>query len=128
MEVKPKFLGPKYIPEYGKDYFELPWYGRDLMRHYKHLDCKDMADNRDHYFKCKKVINVGFIHHQCRADPLNKSEKEHNTVVKEDFEKYLEREKEKTLAAVFCNKRDDLWVRRNLMIEHFFKKINFDLL
>ena len=35
--------------------------------------------------------------------------------------------KKKTLEAVFRNKRDDLWVKRDLMIEPL-KKINFDLL
>ena len=35
--------------------------------------------------------------------------------------------KKKTLEAVFRNKRHDLWVKRDLMIEPL-KKINFDLL
>lgn len=44
-----------------------------------------MADERNNYFKIKKVINFDIIHHQGRGDPLHKSEKEHHTIVKEDF-------------------------------------------
>ena len=39
-----------------------------------------MADERNNYFKVKKVINFDIIHHQGRGDPLYKSEKEHYTI------------------------------------------------
>ena len=48
MSRKPQYLQPKYIPEYQKNYFDLPWYERDLVIYYKWLDYKDMADNPDH--------------------------------------------------------------------------------
>lgn len=37
-----KFLGHQYIPKYEKDYFDLPWYERDLMSYIDHLKYKEM--------------------------------------------------------------------------------------
>lgn len=55
------------------------------MTYYSYLDYKDMADDPDHYIKNKKVINFDIIHHECRGDPLQKSEKDHKTVTNDDF-------------------------------------------
>ena len=44
-----------------------------------------MADDPDQYIKNKKVINFDIIHHECRGDPLQKSEKDHKTVTNDDF-------------------------------------------
>ena len=46
-----------------------------------------------------------------------KNYSEHKTVNNVDFEKYPEKEKTKTVSAIFRNiKRDDLWIKRDLMI------------
>ena len=117
----PKFFGLIYIPEYAKDYHSLPWYEKYLMRYFSYLDYKDMADNPDYYFDDKKVVNFEIIHHQCRGNPLKKTEKEHKTICADDFKNCPENEKSKTLYAVFRNKRNDLWVKRNLIIGYFKK-------
>ena len=70
----------------------------------------------------KKVINFDIIHHERTGDSLKKSYQEHKTVKKSDFNECQEDEKTKTVSSVIRNiKRDDLWVRRNLMIEHLKK-------
>ena len=67
--------------------------------------------------KNKYGINVDIIHHECGGDPLQKNYREHKTVNNVDFEKYPEKEKTKTVSAIFRNiKRDDLWIKRDLMI------------
>ena len=66
------------------------------------------------------MINFDTIHHECRDGSLKKSYQEHKAVKKSDFNEYPEDEKTKTVSSVIRSiKRDDLWVRRNLMIEHF---------
>ena len=46
--------------------------------------------------------------------------KDHKTVTMGDFKKYPENEKDKVVPAVIRNNdRDDLWIKRDLMIEHF---------
>lgn len=119
---QPKVLGAKYVPEYAKNYFDLPWYEEDLMHYYDYLDYKDMADNPNHHFKNKKVINIDIIIHECRGDPPKKFLKDHKTVTMDDFKKYPENEKNKVVPAVIRNNdRNDLWIKRDLMIEHFKK-------
>ena len=81
-----------------------------------------MTRDPDNYFKNKQVINFDIINHQCCGDQLKKSEKEHKTIENNNFNNYPKNEK-KVLSSVFRNKRDDLWVKRDLMIEHF--KQNF---
>ena len=123
----PKFFGQKYVPEYARDYHSLPWYERDLMSYLDYLKYKDMSDNPDFYFENKKVKNFEIIHHQCKGDPLTKTEKEHKTVF--DFKNYPKDEKNKVLFPIFRNKQDDLWVKRDLMIEYLKKKFSiFNLL
>ena len=80
-----------------------------------------MFDNPDHYFDRKKVINFQMINHQCRGDLVTKTEKNHKTVRNDDFKNYPAYEKNKTLSAIFRNRRDDLCVKRDLMIKHFRK-------
>ena len=77
-----------------------------------------MTDNRDRYFKNK---NFHLLHHQCREHFLHKSKKEHITVAKEDLKNIQKMKEKKTFAAVFRNKRYDLWFTENLMIERLKK-------
>ena len=54
-----KFLGHKYIPKYEKDYFDLPWYERNLMSYIDHLKYKEMPDNPNTFYfiiKLKKLL------------------------------------------------------------------------
>ena len=108
MSRKPQYLQPKYIPEYQKNYFDLPWYKRDLVTYYKWLDYKDMADNPYHYMNNVKVVNFDIIYHECRGDPLQKLYKEHKTIDKNDLKKYPENDKKDVLSAACHSGREDL--------------------
>lgn len=114
-----KFFGPQQVPGYQKDYDSLPWYERNLMRYYDHLKYKKMSDDPDFYFKNKEVINFDLIHHRCQGDPLKKNERDHKTVTSDDFKDYPRADEKRVLPFVFRNKRDDLWVKRDLMLKHF---------
>ena len=74
-----------------------------------------MIEDPNDYFKNKKVISFDIILHECRGDPLQN----YKTIEKNDFNNYLKNDEKKVLDAVFRNKKDDLWVRRYLMINHF---------
>ena len=116
------FLGKSYIPTFAKDYHKLPWYERDLMAYFDHLDYKQMSDNATKYFHDKQAINFDITHHECCGDKLDNSYKDYKTVKFDDLKNYPEKEKKETLSAIFRNaKRDDLWVQRDLMIDHFQK-------
>ena len=118
------FLGPNYVPLYQVDYYKLPWYEQVSITYVNDLKYKEMTRDLDNYFKNKQVINFDFINHQCRGDQLKKSEKEHKTIENNNFNNYPKNEKKKkVMSSVFRNKRDDLWVKSDLMIERF--KQNF---
>ena len=72
-------------------------------------------------FRKAKVIDFDVINHQCRGDKLQRTEKEYKTIDKTDLKDYPEKESKKNLSAVFRNKRDNLWVKRDLMLEYFKK-------
>lgn len=82
-----------------------------------------MADDPTKYFPRRAVVNFDIIHHECRGDPLMRSYKEHQTATNEDFEKFPEHDKKKKrLGRVFRNnKENDLWVKRDSMLEYFDK-------
>ena len=114
-----KFFGPKYVPKYQEDYFKLPGHECDLMRYFDHLDYKDMSDKPNFYFKNKEAINFDLIHHRCRGDPLKKSEKDYKAIISDDFKNYPKTDEKKVSSSVFRNKRDDLWVKRDVVLKHF---------
>ena len=117
-----RIWGDSYVPKYSQDYYTLPWYKSDLVAYIDWLRYNEMSDNPDEYFNKKKVINSDIIHHECRGDSLKKSYLEHKAVKKSGFNECPEDEKTKTVSSVIRNiKRDDLWVQRNLMIEHLKK-------
>lgn len=119
---KKQILGASYIPPYAEDYFKLPWYMRDLMAYFSHLDYKEMSDNSTTYFRDKKVVNFDIIHHGYCGDKLENSYKNHKTVRENDLINCLEKEKQEALSGAFRNiKRDDLWLQRDLMIEYLRK-------
>ena len=52
---------------------------------------------------------------------MEKTEKEHKTISSDDVKNYPVFEKNNPLPAVFRKKRHDLWISRDIMIEHFKK-------
>ena len=68
-----KFVGSSYVPKYQKNYFDLPWYKRDLMTYYNHLKYQEMGEDFDYYFENKKVVSFDIINHECCGDRLKKN-------------------------------------------------------
>ena len=114
-----KFLGRKYVPKYQEDYNKLPCFERDLINYFNDLKYKEMIEDPNDYFKNKKVINFDIILHESRGDSLQNASKSYKTIEKNDFNNYPKNDEKKVLDAVFRNKKDDLWLRRYLMINHF---------
>ena len=119
---KKEFLGNKYVPEYARNYFSKPWYERDLMGYFNYLDYQEMSKQPTKYFEQKKVINFDIIHHESRGDKLQGSYEGYQTVKKKDLEKYPGSEKKKTISGLVRNiKRDDLYIEKDIVKDHFLK-------
>ena len=90
------------------------------MRYRDWIKYKEMSDSPDKYFKRKNVVNFDIIHHKCRGDPLQKTHQEHQTVSNDDLKNHPKKEKDKAVSAICRNaKRDDLWIKRDFITEHF---------
>ena len=50
---KNQIFGTKYIPEYCANYFDKPWYEKDLMGYFDYLDYTDLSKDPTKYFKKK---------------------------------------------------------------------------
>ena len=90
---KPSILGPKYVPNYQQNYFDLPWYERDT------------ADNPDSYFKNKRVINFDNHKPPVSRRPVKKSIREHKTVTCDNFYSYPIAEEKKSYVCDFSKCR-----------------------
>ena len=96
---------------------------RDMVSYIDHLKYKEMKDDLDYYFKNVKVVNFDIIHHECSGNKLQGTYKNYKTIKNEDLTNYPKNDAKTVLSAAFRTKRDDLWIKRDLMIKHF--KENF---
>ena len=102
---KPNILGPKYVPNYQQNYFDLPWYERDLIQYFDYLDYIDTADNPDSYFKNKRVINFDNHKPPVSRRPVKKSIREQKTVTCDNFYSYPIAEEKKSYVCDFSKCR-----------------------
>ena len=93
------------------------------MTYFDYLKYKDMSDDPDRYFKNVQVVNFYINHHECRGDKLQGTYKNYKTIENKHLNNYPKEEAKTDLSAGFRNKRDDQWVKRDVMIKHF--KENF---
>ena len=119
---KKSIIGNSYVAPYAGNYFDLRWYERDFCGYFDHLRYQEMIKNRTYYFSRKKVVNFDIINHECRGDELDSSYKKYKAITKDGFKNFPENEKKDTIVGIVRNiKRDDLWLKRDLMIEYFKK-------
>lgn len=94
-----------------------------ILTYYDQLKYKEFSSNPDNWFLTVNIVNFDIINHECRDVPLQSSDESYETIVKQD----LKKAKTKAVSAAFGNKRDNLWLQRDLMIEHF-KNLKFQLI
>ena len=102
-------------------YHELEWFERDIMTYMDHLKYQEYVSNPDNHFDRTKAINFDIINNRCRGDCLIKPIKEHQTICKNDFLNFPEKDKDKIVSAALGKTRVDIWIRRELVIKHFKK-------
>ena len=93
-----------------------------MVSYIDHLKYKEMRDNRDHYFKNVREINFDIINHECRGDKLQGTYKDYKTIKNENLTNNSKEEAKVVLSTAFRNERDDLRIKRDLMINHFKEK------
>ena len=91
------------------------------MTHSDYLKYQQCVSNPDSYFDRTNVVNFDIINNRCSGDCLIKPIKEHQTICKNDFVNFPERDKDKIVSVALRKNRDGLWIKRDLMIEYLKK-------
>ena len=73
---------------------------------------------------CVMVVNFDIIHLECRGDKLIGDYKDYKTIKTEDLSRYPKKEAEVVLSAAFRNKKDDLWVKQDLIVNILGRILN----
>ena len=79
----------------------------------------------DNYFKNVKVIKFDLIHHQCRGDPLEKTENEPYAIQKTVFKKCQKISIKEVVGAALGTQNETkklLFVKMEAVMEHFLNK------
>ena len=97
------------------------------MSYIDRIKYRTIRDDPDQYFDNVKVVNLDVIHQECCGDKLISNYKDYKTIKKEDLNCHPKGEAEVVLSAAFRNKRDDLWVKCDLMIKHFRENLKISV-
>ena len=87
---------------------------------------RTMLDDPDQYFDKVKIVDFDIIHHECPGDKLIGNYKDYKTI--QELNRYPKEKIKVVLSAAFRNKREDLWVKRDLMIKYFRENFKYALL
>lgn len=52
------------MPKYYGNYFDRPWYEKDLTEYFAYYEYSEMAKDPNNYFMQKRVVNFDIIHHE----------------------------------------------------------------
>ena len=103
-----KIFATKYIPKYQKNYHDLEWFQRDFITYTDHLKYQQCVGNLDSYFDRVEVTNFDLVNNKCRGDYLINPIIEHQTIFKNDFINFPEKNKDKIVLAAFRKNRHNL--------------------
>ena len=114
----------KHVRPYQEEYGKLSWHERDMMSYINDLKDKRMKDNPNGYFKIVEVLNSDIIHHECCGDKLKGTYKSYKIIECKNLEHYPKEDAKIVMSAAFRNQRDNLWIKRDLMLQHFKESFN----
>ena len=76
-------------------------------------------EDKKKYFSEVKLVNFDIIHNQCSGRSLQNSVKYYETIHKEDLQRAKEEDKEEFISEAIRSKREDLYIKNNVLNEHF---------
>ena len=116
-----KKLDNHVVPRYIAN--DLPWYERDgLMKWYDQVKCQEFLEDTDKHFKNLNIVNFGIINSKGK---LSESKmKQYQSVNHREILTYPSNLQDQILSLVFRITRDDTYVKKETVNEHFKKPIN----
>ena len=101
-----------YLPYY-------PVYGGSLGDTLLRNKYEKICENRKEYFENAKIVNFDIINHECRGDPLEHTVEYYQTIKQKDLKYVKENDEGKFISSAIKSQRDDVYVARDVVIEHF---------
>ena len=114
-----KKIDNKFVPSYFPN--DLPWYERDgLMTQYDQVKCEQFLEDTDAHFQNLKNIKFDIINSKGR--PKSKL-KQYQTVNHREILSYPPDLQDEIIFSIFRVKRNDMFVKREVAMEHFKKSL-----
>ena len=73
--------------------------------------------NKKEYFEHAKIVNFNMIHNECRGTPLQNSIKYYQTIHQDNLESAKEEDREEFISEAIKSKRDDLFIKKEVIIQ-----------
>ena len=94
----------------------------DLHTRLQEMTFNEVVNNPEQHFDSVYVTNFDLIHHQCRGDPLQFSEKYYKTISLSQLKQIDYPKSNQFVAAAIRSKRDDLFLQKDVIKKHFEKE------
>ena len=116
-----KKLDNHVVPRYVAN--DLPWYERDgLMKWYDQVKCQEFLEDTDKHFKNLNIINFDIINSKGKFSESKM--KQYQSVSHREILTCPSNLQDQILSLVFRITRDDTYVKKETVNEHFKKPIN----
>ena len=111
-----KYPMNNYVPTQTTDVY-------DLHTRLNKMKYDKILSNLDNHFKKCYITNFDLIHNECRGDKLSHSRRFYETVFFDRMiENLSEEERRKFVASAIKSEREDLYLEKKVIAEHFKKR------
>ena len=115
-----KKVDNRFVPRFFSN--NLPWYERDgLMTWYDQVKCQEFLEDTDKHFQNLKIINFDIVNSKGKL--LKDKIKQYQTINHCEILSYPPDLQDEILSSIFRTKRDDMFVKKETVMEHFKKSV-----
>ena len=115
-----KKVANSFIPKYVQK--NLKWYEEDgWITWYDRIKCEEFLEDLDVHFQKSRIVNFDIIHSKTNL-PSTKI-RQYQTVKHSEILAYPQQQQDEILSSIFRTKRDNMYVKKETINEHFKKPI-----
>ena len=122
-----KYPVGNYVPYNPDKHLASGGFGHTLGYSLDKHKYEKIINDPEYHFENSYVTNFDLIHHQCRGDKLEHNKKHYETISKQKVDKEIKKNniKDSFISNAFNSKRKDIFLRKDLLSEHF-NRINLE--
>ena len=117
-----KYPIQNYVP-YNPDKYSEGGFGHSLGYTLDKDKYQKIINNPHYHFTNSYITNFDIIHHKCRGDNLEFTEEYYKTIHENNVNQEIKQndEKDRFVAEAINSERKDVFLNKNLVIQHFHK-------